>query len=146
MCLERDIDELFKARKYLVRPGKDTKRLTAMYVLRHFPSPQPGEGLGKKEDSSGKTTPTAPLLTLFIIPKRSVRRSHERHRIQRWFREAVRLSPITKEIEGILQSTNTQVLFGLRAELPPSKELNWPVVASDIEVILSRLLKVLQQE
>jgi ribonuclease P protein component len=128
ICLDRDIDELFKARQSLVRRGRDCRQLSAMWLLRDAPA-----------------TLLTPLLILFIIPKRYIRNSHERHKIQRWLREAIRCSPKTIEIEGLLQTINKEALLGIRCQLAPSKDLNWKVISSDIEIVLEHLLKAIER-
>ena len=135
ICLDRDIDELFKARGRLVRRGKECRELSAIYLIRELTSTPDALLMQKRGE----------FLTLLIIPKRFVRKSHERHKLQRWLREAIRLSPRTTEIEGILNTVKKQALLGIRAERVPSKELNWLIVKADIEIILEHLLKAIER-
>jgi ribonuclease P protein component len=126
--LERDIDELFQARQSLVRRGKDCRELSALWLLRETATPS-----------------ESPVSTLLIIPKRFVRRSHDRHRIQRWIREATRLSPILLEVEELLRSQQKEALLGIRCQNNPSRSVNWAVINSDVQILLEHLLKVIKR-
>src|SRR5438874_605520 len=83
--LQKDIDELFAGRKSLARSGKQTSTISSLYLLRN----------AIQEDE--------PFLFLFHVQKRVVPKAHERNKLRRWMREAVRQSEELHEIKSVLQ-------------------------------------------
>jgi ribonuclease P protein component len=120
--LQRDIDALFAARKTLTRTGKDTIVLSSQYLLRDLPQNE------------------SPILFLLHAPKKFVRRAHERNKLKRWMREAIRTSDEMKTAYARLNEKNIQALVVIRASEPPSKKCSWENIVNDIGVI-SRVLE-----
>jgi ribonuclease P protein component len=115
--LQRDIDALFAARKTLARTGRDTATLSSQYLLRELPENE------------------SPILFLLHAPKKNVRRAHERNKLKRWLREAIRRSDEMKKTFARLKEKNIQALVVIRASAPPSKKCSWDVIESDIPKI-----------
>lgn len=126
--LDRDIDALFEARQKLVRAGRECTALTCQYLIR-------------AENPEAAT----PLSFLPICPKRYIKRSHERHKLQRWIKEALRASPQLAHAENLLKEKQLEVLLGIRIDRMPSKTVNWKSISSDMEVMLGQLLWTIER-
>ncbi len=126
--LDRDIDALFEARQKLVRAGRECKALTCQYLIRPVrPEQDPG------------------LLFLPICPKRYIKRSHERHKLQRWIKEALRISPLLANVEHLLKEKQLEVLLGIRIDRMPSPIVHWKSISADMQVLLEQLLLVIER-
>jgi len=120
--LKKDIDELFAKRKSLVRSGNQTSSLSSIYVLR----PLDGQ--------------TDSLLFLLHAPKKFIKQAHERNKLKRWMREAIRKNEEIEKIKGILAEKNLQALILVRADFKPSKEHGWRQIKEDIQIIGRKLI------
>ncbi len=124
--LQRDIDELFKEGRPLVRTGKDTSVLSGKYLLRELPEAN------------------APvILFLYHAPKRFIRPAHDRNKLKRWMREAVRLSEEMEGIKQTLHEKNVQLLLLIRVMTPPSAKCNWQHIQKDIITLSEKLQMVI---
>jgi ribonuclease P protein component len=124
--LQKDIDDLFGKRKSLVRSGNQTTTLSSIYYLRPL-----------EENSE-------PILFLLHAPKKFIKPAHERNKLKRWIREAIRKNEEFQMIRKILSEKNQQALLLVRADFKPSKDHNWQQVEADISVVTKRLMKNLQ--
>lgn len=123
--LQRDIDELFKEGRSLGRTGKDTSVVSGKYLLRELPEAK------------------APvILYLYHAPKKFIKPAHERNKLKRWMREAVRLSEEMNSIKDTLAEKNVQMLLLLRITTPPSATCNWQHITEDIRSIAGKLRNV----
>ena len=120
--LKKDIDELFAKRKSLVRSGNQTSSLSSIYVLR----PLDGQ--------------TDSLLFLLHAPKKFIKEAHERNKLKRWMREAIRKNEEIEKIKGILAEKNLQALILVRADFKSSKEHGWKQIKEDIQIIGRKLI------
>src|SRR4051812_987612 len=93
--LQKDISELFSGRRSLARSGKQTSTISSLYQIRDFLSDDP-------------------IVFLFHVQKKVVPKAHDRNKLRRWIREAVRHSAELMEIESALREKNKQVLILLR--------------------------------
>ena len=121
--LQKDIDELFGGRKSLVRSGNQTTTLSSIYILRQVP------------DSA------EPILFLLHAPKKFIKAAHERNKLKRWMREAVRKNEELEKIKEILSGKKQQALLLIRADFRPSKDHAWQQIETDISIIIKRLMK-----
>ena|SRR2546430_169230 len=121
--LRKDIDELFAGRRSLARSGNQTATISSLYFLRPL-----------LEDDE-------PLLILFHAPKKNIPKAHERNKVKRWMREAVKQNEELSRIESALKEKNKQVLLLLRGDFKPSKEHSWQEIRSDINIIAGSLGK-----
>lgn len=123
--LQRDIDELFKEGRSLGRMGRDTLVVSGKYLLRKLPEAK------------------APvILYLYHAPKKFIKPAHERNKLKRWMREAVRLSEEMDSIKDTLHEKNVQLLLLLRITTPPSARCNWQHITEDIRSIAGKLRNV----
>lgn len=123
--LQRDIDELFKEGRSLGRTGRDTSVVSGKYLLRELPEAN------------------APvILYLYHAPKKFIKPAHERNKLKRWMREAVRLSEEMDSIKDTLHEKNVQLLLLLRITTPPSARCNWQHITEDIRSIAGKLRNV----
>jgi ribonuclease P protein component len=118
--LERDIDVVLRGGKRLKHSGT----FAARFALRELPA-------GAK-----------PLLFLFIVPKRFVRRAHERNQIKRWLREALIASEAFQTLTTALASSERQFLVSIRVDKAPSATMNWNVIHAEVESIVEALQKL----
>lgn len=118
--LERDIDVVFRGGRRLKHSGT----FAARYAIRELPA-----GAG-------------PLLFLFIVPKRFVRRAHERNRIKRWMREAFIASEAFQALTASLTGSTRQYLVSIRVDKAPSAEMHWGVIKPEIETIVEAVAKL----
>ena len=123
--LQKDIDELFAKRKSLVRSGNQTRSLSSIYHLRTI-------------EENGD-----PLLFLLHAPKKFIKQAHERNKLKRWMREAIRKNEEIEKIKGIVAEKNMQLLLLVRADFRPSKEHGWQQIEDDIRIITKHLIKKL---
>lgn len=123
--LQKDIDELFGKRKSLVRSGNQTRTLSSIYYIRP---------LSEK---------TEPILYLLHAPKKFIKQAHERNKLKRWIREAIRKNEEIGKITELLAEKNMQVLLLVRADFRPSKEHSWQQTEDDIRMITKHLMKKL---
>ena len=126
--LQRDIDELFAEGRSLGRTGKDTLVVSGKYLLRELPEPN------------------APaLLLLYHAPKKFTKPAHERNKLKRWMREAVRISDQMKNVSELVEGNSKQLLILMRITQPPSKDCNWQHIEGDVkkigEVLMTKLLQ-----
>ncbi len=120
--LVRDIDELFKEGRSLGRAGKDTSVVSGKYLLRELPEAN------------------APaILFLYHAPKKFIKPAHERNKLKRWMREAVRISEEMNAIKDTLHEKNMQLLLLLRITTPPSAKCNWAHITADVQKMSSLL-------
>lgn len=125
LCLQRDIDELFKEGRSLGRTGRDTSVVSGKYLLRELPEAK------------------APvILYLYHAPKKFIKPAHERNKLKRWMREAVRLSEEMDSIKDTLAQKNIQLMLLLRITTPPSAKCNWQHITEDIRSISGKLRNV----
>jgi ribonuclease P protein component len=124
--LQKDIDELFAMRKSLVRSGNQTSSLSSIYHLREI----------EENDE--------PLLLLFHAPKKFIKQAHERNKLKRWIREAIRKSEEIQNAVKILRDKKLQVLLLVRADFKPSKDHAWNEIKNDIVVIGNKLGEKIQ--
>lgn len=123
--LQRDIDELFKEGRSLGRTGKDTSVTSGKYLLRELPEAN------------------APvILFLYHAPKKLIKPAHERNKLKRWMREAVRISQEMNAMGDTLHEKNIQLLLLLRITTPPSAKCNWQHITEDIRSISGKLRNV----
>ena len=120
--LQKDIDELFAKRKSLVRSGNQTRTLSSIYYFR---------------PSSEKTEP---ILFLLHAPKKFIKQAHERNKLKRWMREAIRKNDELEKISELLTNKNIQALLLIRADYKPSKEHGWQQIKEDIQIIGKKLI------
>ncbi len=123
--LQKDIDELFAKRKSLVRSGNQTKTLSSIYYFRSF------------------SEKAEPILYLIHAPKKFTKLAHERNKLKRWIREAIRKNEEIEKINELLTIKNMQVLLLVRADFRPSKEHGWQQIEDDIRMITKHLMKKL---
>ena len=121
--LQRDIDALMHSRKPLAIAGRKSSVLSAFYFLRELPPDAP------------------PMLFLLHAPKRQTRPAHERNKLKRWMREAIRQSDEMKEAHRILAQENRQALILIRATMPPSADCSWNQIQDDVRIISALLIK-----
>ena len=121
ICLKKDIDDLFAARKSLVRSGNQTSTLSSLYLVRELP-----QG-------------SAPIMFLLHAPKKFISQAHQRNRVKRRMREAIRRCDDLYTIVSELLSRELQVLLVIRADHKPSKKHGWNEINADIQVITTRL-------
>ena len=124
--LQKDIDDLFSKRKSLVRSGNQTTTLSSIYYLRPMP-----------ENSE-------PILFLLHAPKKFIKPAHERNKLKRWIREAIRKNEEFQMIREILLEKKQQALLLVRADFKPSKDHNWLQIEGDISIVTKRLMKNIQ--
>jgi ribonuclease P protein component len=124
--LQKDIDELFAKRKSLVRSGHQTATLSSLYLLR--PLTQIGD----------------PLVFLLHAPKKFIRQAHERNKLKRWMREAIRQSEEINNAVMILTDKSLQGLLLIRADYKPSKDHAWDEITNDIAIIGRKLGEKIQ--
>jgi ribonuclease P protein component len=124
--LQKDIDELFAKRKSLVRSGNQTSSLSSIYFLRP---------LDEQSD---------PLLFLLHAPKKFIKQAHERNKLKRWMREAIKKNEEIEKIKEILAEKKLQVLLLIRADFKPSKDHSWQQIYEDIRIITKHLMKKIQ--
>jgi ribonuclease P protein component len=124
--LQKDIDELFSKRRSLVRSGDHTSTLSAIFYLRPFP-----DGVD-------------PILFLLHAPKKNIKEAHERNKVKRWMREAMRKNAAANEIAELLTEKKLQALVLIRADFRPSPGHGWQQIEEDIRIIYTRLLKKIQ--
>jgi len=126
--LQRDIDELFAEGRSLGRTGKDTSVISGKYLLRELPEPN------------------APaLLLLYHAPKKFTKPAHERNKLKRWMREAVRISDQMKNVSELVEGNSKQLLILMRITQPPSKDCNWQHISEDIRSIAEKLRTTIAQ-
>jgi ribonuclease P protein component len=125
--LQKDIDELFAGRKSLVRSGNQTTTLSSIYYLRPL-----------LENSE-------PVLFLLHAPKKFIKQAHERNKLKRWMREAIRKNEEFQMIREILSAKNQQALLLLRADFKPSKDHSWQQIEEDMKIITRSLLEKSQK-
>lgn len=123
--LQRDIDALMAGRKPLAIAGRKTNVLSAFYFLRELPPDEP------------------PILFLLHAPKRIARPAHDRNKLKRWMREAIRQSDEMKNVYEKLQGEKKQTLILIRATMSPSSDCNWNQIEEDIRIIADSLIKKL---
>ena len=119
--LQKDIDELFAKRKSLVRSGNQTKTLSSIYYLRPV------------EEK------TEPILFLFHAPKKFIHEAHERNKLKRWIREAIRHNEEIQKIRERLLEKKLQALVLIRADFKPMKDHGWQQIEEDIRIIIDKL-------
>jgi ribonuclease P protein component len=119
--LQKDIDELFAQPKSLVRSGNQTKTLSSMYYIRPL------------------SENVEPILFLLHAPKKFIRQAHERNKVKRWMREAMRKDEEFKTIKELLLEKKLQVLLLIRADFKPSKDHGWQQIEEDIRIIVERI-------
>jgi ribonuclease P protein component len=123
--LQRDIDELFKEGRSLGRTGRDMSVVSGKYLLRELPEAN------------------APvILYLYHAPKKYIKPAHERNKLKRWMREAVRISEEMNAINNVLSEKNMQMMLLLRITTPPSEKCNWQHITDDIRSIAGKLRNV----
>jgi ribonuclease P protein component len=121
--LQKDIDELFAGRKSLVRSGNQTTTLSSIYYLRLL------------------TEKSEPILFLLHAPKKIIKQAHERNKLKRWMREAIRKNEEFQMIKEILSEKKLQALLLLRSDFKPSKDHAWQQIEADISIVTKRLMK-----
>jgi ribonuclease P protein component len=120
--LQKDISELFSARRSLARAGKQTSTISSLYQIR---------------DSHSDDT----ILFLFHIQKKIAPKAHDRNKLRRWIRESVRASETIQEMDTHLKEKKQQVLLLLRADFKPSPGHSWNEIKNDVEIIFTLLQK-----
>jgi ribonuclease P protein component len=118
---QNDIDELFAKRKSLVRSGNNTSTLSSIYYLRTL-----------EEDAD-------PILFLLHAPKKFIKAAHERNKLKRWMREAIRKNDEFVKSKEILIEKKMQALLLIRADSRPSKDHGWQQIVDDVRIIGERL-------
>jgi ribonuclease P protein component len=119
--LQRDIDELFAKRKSLARSGNQTSTLSSIYYIRP---------LSENDE---------PILFLLHAPKKFIKEAHERNKLKRRMREAIRNNEEFENIRAILLEKKLQLLLLVRADFKPSKDHGWQQIESDIRIIVKKL-------
>ncbi|MDP4219073.1 MAG: ribonuclease P protein component [Bacteroidota bacterium] len=127
MRLQKDIDELFARRKWLVRSLRETNMLSSLFFFRRL-----------EENAE-------PLLLLLHAPKRIARYAHERNKLKRRIREALRQSEEIREAVRELSGNKMQVLLLVRSDFNPSKDHGWPEIQEDISLLGIKLLEKIQK-
>jgi ribonuclease P protein component len=122
--LKRDIDLLFKEARPLAKAGRDTAVVAARYVVREL-----AEG-------------EVPILILYHAPKKFTKPAHERNKLKRWMREAVRLSEEMASLSEMLSGNKKQVLLLVRITTPPSPSCNWQHISADMRSIGKKLVEI----
>ncbi len=115
--LQRDIDALMGGRRPLALAGRKTAVLSAFTYFRELPAH------------------ASPILFLLHAPKRQIRPAHDRNKLKRWMREAIRGSEEIKQAYALLHENNIQALILIRATEPPSKRCQWLNVQADVAMI-----------
>lgn len=87
----------------------------------------------------------APVRFLILAAKRSYKRAHDRNRIKRWLRAAVNQVPAFAELESYVKEHGVQVLIMMRIS-KPIRDLEWPVIVSDVERIAEHLSRRVRKE
>ncbi len=87
-----------------------------------------------------------PLVFLYIVPKRNVKRAHDRNMIKRRMREAARLSWSSMEIADGAMARGEQIIVMLRGQQAPSRELTSGVCKELVEMYLEKLKQLLAKE
>ena len=82
----------------------------------------------------------APIQFLFLVAKRSVREAHDRNKLRRWMREAVKNTLEFYEIELLAKESESQVLIMLRASNPPGKNVQFRSISSDVRELAQNLV------
>lgn len=127
--LERDIDELFKKGRWLAHARKDTVVIEVKHLLRALPQAN------------------APaILILYNAPKKYVKSAHERNKLKRWMREAVRSSEEFTKLGEMARENNRQMLVLLRLSSPPNAHCNWEHILPEICSIGKILHQRISQE
>ena len=121
--LQKDIDELFGKRKHLVRSGNQTTTLSSIYYLRPL------------------TEKSEPILFLLHAPKKIIKQAHERNKLKRWMRDAIRKNEEFQLVREFLSEMKLQVLLLLRADFKPSTGHAWLQIEEDISIVTKRLMK-----
>lgn len=124
--LQKDIDELFASRKSLVRSGNHTSTLSSIYSIRPLIEDAP------------------PILYLLHAPKKFIKLAHERNKLKRWMREALRTSDEFESIKDILIEKELQVLLLIRADFRPSKNHSCQHIQDDVRSIAIKLTSKLK--
>jgi ribonuclease P protein component len=124
--LQNDIDELFGKRKSLVRSNNQTTTLSSIYYIRQLP-----------ENAEQ-------IIFLLHAPKKFIKEAHDRNKVKRWMREAIRNNAEFEKIKKILLEKNLQTLLLVRADFKPSKDHGWQQIEPDIRMITDYLTKKIQ--
>ena len=120
--LERDIDFVFSQSKRLRHRGS----LAVRFAVR------------AREDSA------APILFLFIVPKRFLKRAHDRNQIKRWLREALIHCEAYQSLLHTIENAERQYLVSIRVDRVPSAQMNWKVIQPETEKIIEALTAVVR--
>ncbi|MFI5264691.1 MAG: ribonuclease P protein component [Candidatus Kapaibacterium sp.] len=125
--LQKDIDDLFANRKSLTRSGNQTTTISSIYYLRELPEA------------------SEPILFLLHAPKKFIKPAHERNKLKRWMREAIRKNEELEKIREILSEKKQQALLLLRSDFKPSKDHAWNQIEGDILIVMKLLLEKSQK-
>ena len=84
-----------------------------------------------KEDASEN-----PGLTFFFaVSKRDVREAHDRKKLKRWMREAVRRTPALRKIAEDARNSKVRVYLMLRVAEAPGLSVNWKSILRDALIV-----------
>jgi len=119
--LQKDIDDLFANRRSLTRSGNQTTTISSIFYLRELPEA------------------SEPILFLLHAPKKFVKPAHERNKLKRWMREAIRKNEEFLKIREILSEKKLQALLLLRSDFKPSKDHSWNEIEGDIKIVIQKL-------
>jgi hypothetical protein len=125
--LTRDLDWFFENRKPLRIRQRTRPIVDAAYAVRPLL-----EGAD-------------PVMILILTPKRGVRMSHDRHKLQRWLREAIRTCGAMNEVSTEARACGMQVIMLLRISQPPSPEVTWDVIKPQVDQLAELLTSKLKQ-
>ena len=116
---DKSLDWLFKNKRQ-IRPTKPFQILSASFAI-ETPSEHPG------------------LVFLFQVTKRDIPEAHDRQKVKRWLREAIRRSEDLQVIALNARKKLSRTHLALRIKEKPGPKVNWPAILADVELAGSAL-------
>jgi len=90
---------------------------------------------------------TTPSIQFFIrVLKRDVRHAIDRHKLQRWLREAAHKSPGFALLAYHARKQKQSIIVTLRVKEAPGPKANWNAILQDVGAIADALAEIVSKE